>query len=247
MLSRTSDLRYPNTTHARCHRKSNRRPGNRPPQDLGGPRADSRRHRQAHDQRPRRWTTTSSIEQDRNAVVAPLEHAGVRNSVDVIIRVHGGGSTGQAGACMQGIARALCVRQRPLRQAPREALPHPRRPHERTQEARPARRPPRHAVLQAVSNGLLTHRIVFGQAQPLVKPAACCLVAFQRFSRVFRHLFGGRAAAQRSRRRHRPPPRRPASPARRQPRLAGSPIRFHCDPAGCRGRPCGNTAVFFPR
>lgn len=48
-----------------------------------------------------------TIQQDRNAVVAPLEHAGVRNSVDVIIRVHGGGSTGQAGACMQGIARAL--------------------------------------------------------------------------------------------------------------------------------------------
>ncbi len=48
-----------------------------------------------------------TIPQDRNAVVAPLEHAGVRNSVDVIIRVHGGGSTGQAGACMQGIARAL--------------------------------------------------------------------------------------------------------------------------------------------
>jgi small subunit ribosomal protein S9 len=47
------------------------------------------------------------IQQDRNAVVAPLEHAGVRNTVDVIIRVHGGGGTGQAGACMQGIARAL--------------------------------------------------------------------------------------------------------------------------------------------
>ena len=47
------------------------------------------------------------VAQDRNAVVAPLDHAGVRNSVDVKIRVHGGGSTGQAGACMQGIARAL--------------------------------------------------------------------------------------------------------------------------------------------
>jgi small subunit ribosomal protein S9 len=47
------------------------------------------------------------VEQDRNAVVAPLDHAGVRNSVDVKILVHGGGSTGQAGACMQGIARAL--------------------------------------------------------------------------------------------------------------------------------------------
>lgn len=47
------------------------------------------------------------IAQDRNAVVAPLEHCEVRGSVDVIIRVHGGGGTGQAGACMQGIARAL--------------------------------------------------------------------------------------------------------------------------------------------
>jgi small subunit ribosomal protein S9 len=47
------------------------------------------------------------IIQDRNAVVSALEHTGVRNSVDVVIRVHGGGSTGQAGACMQGIARAL--------------------------------------------------------------------------------------------------------------------------------------------
>lgn len=47
------------------------------------------------------------VQQDRMAVVAPLEHTGVRNSVDVIIRVHGGGGTGQAGACMQGIARAL--------------------------------------------------------------------------------------------------------------------------------------------
>ena len=45
--------------------------------------------------------------QDRNAVVSPLEHTGVRSNVDVVIRVHGGGSTGQAGACMQGIARAL--------------------------------------------------------------------------------------------------------------------------------------------
>jgi small subunit ribosomal protein S9 len=48
-----------------------------------------------------------TVPQDRNAVVAPLDHCGVRDSVDVVIRVHGGGSTGQAGACMQGIARAL--------------------------------------------------------------------------------------------------------------------------------------------
>jgi small subunit ribosomal protein S9 len=47
------------------------------------------------------------IEQDRNAVTAPLDHTEVRGSVDVIILCHGGGTTGQAGACMQGIARAL--------------------------------------------------------------------------------------------------------------------------------------------
>ncbi len=47
------------------------------------------------------------IEQDRNAVVAALDHCEVRGSVDVAIRVNGGGTTGQAGACMQGIARAL--------------------------------------------------------------------------------------------------------------------------------------------
>ena len=47
------------------------------------------------------------VPQDRNAVVAPLDHCEVRESVDVLIRVHGGGGTGQAGACMQGIARAL--------------------------------------------------------------------------------------------------------------------------------------------
>ena len=34
------------------------------------------------------------VQQDRKAVVAPLDHAGVRNSVDVRILVHGGGSTG---------------------------------------------------------------------------------------------------------------------------------------------------------
>ena len=48
-----------------------------------------------------------TIDQDRNAVVAPLDHCGVRGSVDIIILVHGGGNTGQAGACLQGIARAL--------------------------------------------------------------------------------------------------------------------------------------------
>jgi small subunit ribosomal protein S9 len=48
-----------------------------------------------------------TIEQNRQAVVAPVDHCGLREKIDVLIRVHGGGKTGQSGACMQGIARAL--------------------------------------------------------------------------------------------------------------------------------------------
>ncbi|MEZ6119961.1 MAG: 30S ribosomal protein S9 [Pirellulaceae bacterium] len=47
------------------------------------------------------------IEQDRHFLLEPLENSGKRNEVDVIIRVHGGGNTGQSGACRMGIARAL--------------------------------------------------------------------------------------------------------------------------------------------
>ena len=45
--------------------------------------------------------------QQRNAVLAPLEHTGLRGELDVTIRVGGGGITGQADACKLGIARAL--------------------------------------------------------------------------------------------------------------------------------------------
>jgi len=46
-------------------------------------------------------------DQHRNAVLAPLLATQCRDQVDVIIRVHGGGNTGQADACKLGIARAL--------------------------------------------------------------------------------------------------------------------------------------------
>ncbi|MEK6246696.1 MAG: 30S ribosomal protein S9 [Planctomycetales bacterium] len=46
-------------------------------------------------------------DQDRLAVVAPLTKAGKQEEVDVQIRVHGGGTTGQSGACKLGVARAL--------------------------------------------------------------------------------------------------------------------------------------------
>ncbi len=48
-------------------------------------------------------------EQHRQALLAPLEHTGKRDEVDVIIRVGGGGNTGQADACKLGIARALKI------------------------------------------------------------------------------------------------------------------------------------------
>jgi len=46
-------------------------------------------------------------EQDRNNVTAPLQATSRTSDVDVIIRVHGGGPSGQSGACKMGIARAL--------------------------------------------------------------------------------------------------------------------------------------------
>ena len=45
--------------------------------------------------------------QDRRNVVAPLVKSEKQSSVDVTIKVHGGGISGQSGACMLGIARAL--------------------------------------------------------------------------------------------------------------------------------------------
>jgi len=62
-----------------------------------------------------------TIPQDRNAVVAPLEQTEKQGDVDVVIRVHGGGTTGQAGACMQGIARALLAYDTELEHKLREA------------------------------------------------------------------------------------------------------------------------------
>jgi small subunit ribosomal protein S9 len=44
---------------------------------------------------------------DRNQVLEPLTQTDKRDSVDVSIRVHGGGPSGQAGACKLGLARAL--------------------------------------------------------------------------------------------------------------------------------------------
>jgi small subunit ribosomal protein S9 len=44
---------------------------------------------------------------DRAAVTGPLDLTDMRGRLDVIVRVNGGGFTGQAGAICQGVARAL--------------------------------------------------------------------------------------------------------------------------------------------
>ena len=48
-------------------------------------------------------------EKDRFQVMDALNQTGKANAVDVSITVHGGGPTGQAGACKLGLARALRV------------------------------------------------------------------------------------------------------------------------------------------
>lgn len=47
------------------------------------------------------------LERDRNDVVAPLNATETTKKVDVFVNVFGGGTTGQAGAIMLGLARAL--------------------------------------------------------------------------------------------------------------------------------------------
>lgn len=59
-------------------------------------------------------------EQDRNAVVAPLECVGKQSDLDIRISVEGGGMTGQSGACRLGIARALISYQAEFHDALRE-------------------------------------------------------------------------------------------------------------------------------
>ena len=44
---------------------------------------------------------------DTQAILSPLEDAGAKSAVDVSVHVNGGGPTGQTGAVVMGLARAL--------------------------------------------------------------------------------------------------------------------------------------------
>lgn len=59
-------------------------------------------------------------DQQRYAIIQPLEAAGMSESVDLLIRVSGGGMTGQAGAIRMGLARALCSHDAALHDPMRE-------------------------------------------------------------------------------------------------------------------------------
>lgn len=55
----------------------------------------------------REYKAFFATEKDRQRVVAPLLATGTAAQFDVFVRVNGGGTTGQSGAIMMGIARAL--------------------------------------------------------------------------------------------------------------------------------------------
>ena len=91
-------------------------------------------------------------EQDRKKVLDPLMLTDRLNQVDVSIKVHGGGITGQSGAAKLGIARALKLFDMGLFDILRTEQPaDPRQPHEGTQALRTPRCPPWHAVLEALT------------------------------------------------------------------------------------------------
>ena len=91
-------------------------------------------------------------EKDRFQVLDALNQTGKLNAVDVSIRVHGGGPTGQAGACKLGLARALRIFDSELDEMLRHSglLTRDGRMKE-AQKIRSAWRPTRHAVLEALS------------------------------------------------------------------------------------------------
>ncbi len=55
----------------------------------------------------KKWDVYFTTPVQKSLVIEPLEKAGLENSVDVKVRVNGGGITGQAGAIRLGLARAI--------------------------------------------------------------------------------------------------------------------------------------------
>ena len=89
--------------------------------------------------------------QDQRALTDALAAAGCQDKVDVDINVSGGGTTGQAGACRMGIARALVSFDNSTFQALRDGgfLTRDARMKER-KKARSSRCPSRYPVLETI-------------------------------------------------------------------------------------------------
>jgi len=62
-----------------------------------------------------------SSERDRNAIFGPLEVTNTGGKMDVLVNASGGGPTGQAGAIIMGLGRALARYDSTLEQALRNA------------------------------------------------------------------------------------------------------------------------------
>lgn len=73
---------------------------------------------------------------DRRAALLPLETAGLLDSINVSVKVQGGGVGGQAGAVSMGIARAICHRDEDIPQAEQRLRPLMRRGGFLTRDAR---------------------------------------------------------------------------------------------------------------
>jgi small subunit ribosomal protein S9 len=73
---------------------------------------------------------------DQRAAVLPLEVAGLRDSMNVSVKVQGGGVGGQAGAVSMGIARAISHRDEDMTQPEQRLRPLMRRGGFLTRDAR---------------------------------------------------------------------------------------------------------------
>ena len=62
-----------------------------------------------------------TFERDRKAIFGPLEVTSTGGKMDVLVNTSGGGSTGQSGAIVMGLARALLAYDKALEPALRNA------------------------------------------------------------------------------------------------------------------------------
>ncbi len=82
----------------------------------------------------------------------PLETVGYDSRMDVVARMHGGGTSAQAGALRHGISRALIVADPNLRgELKRRGYSDPRSPRQGAQEGRAQESPQAAAVLEALA------------------------------------------------------------------------------------------------